>query len=967
MEPVSLSIGIIALAGIFNDCIELFSLISTARDIGRDYKILEAKLDIEKTLLLQWSERISLFKQSYHASLSDARTCDSIRTLLIQIRALLNEGSILQERYGLKPNPEPADGYARKWIASISRQRMGKFINAFQEIGGDTASPTNTVHLPPLQRVRWVVKDKAKFEKLIEDLSYFVEKLTYVIPPSAGDALRMAEEDFDVNWRAEELQLVYDAAAGRKSEFASIARLQLDRKCEQKILDRLKYSKMEARKDSVSECYKNTMAWALDPFSEGQRWSSLSEWLMSGDGIYWLHGKAGSGKSTLMKFLCNHKRTLKYLSTWAEGDRCSTVSFFIWRLGSEEQKSLQGLFRSILYQVLLFDPSLCRELLPSIWEQVYGHDSYDFDLPTTAEMWTISRTIAACRCLSKTCLFIDGLDEFAGDYLEGISYIKCLASGPNLKIVVSSRPEPAFVGAFKRLPSLRLQDLTENDIRDYVEGTLGGQPYVQELEEVEPDEAASLVTEMVSKANGVFLWVIMACRSVLDGFAAYDHMSELRKRIDELPPELEDLFQHMLMKVDSRYRVQMAKILNVCHVSTTGDGIPTLGLALLDAHDMDTTNIPPSRHIPLSDKQAKCRFLEGRLRSRCGGLLEVHSHINSSYGGPGHSAVESCFCGKSDSEGHDGIVDSYVRFMHRTVAEFLDHEETWRLQCLQMGRNKFDPMAAVACISFHLARDWAWSPTRTATLRNSHLWVFASWKYATVANWEPSDQVLPVILEFEHLLKSDKYNEICAILDPSRSLSPTQILTCLAVEVAMVDVVECYRQRTLQDLATWTQMEGQPLLYHATNPIMHPRFEWHLSGDTEFVRVAPAHRMIRYLLSVGCDPNESFRSTYMNTTPWWSWLELVQMTPYDKDEEVETVLDKASVTAAYLEARGFELPGLNIIQDWVEKSMSTLARYPPSASKEAAEEELRAIIQLVQERQSGSSGAVVDAKGCPLM
>ena len=34
----------------------------------------------------------------------------------------------------------------------------------------------------------------------------------------------------------------------------------------------------------------------------------MQDWLLSRHGDYWVSGKAGSGKSTLMKFLCNHEK-----------------------------------------------------------------------------------------------------------------------------------------------------------------------------------------------------------------------------------------------------------------------------------------------------------------------------------------------------------------------------------------------------------------------------------------------------------------------------------------------------------------------------------------------------------------------------------------------------------------------------------------------------------------------------------
>jgi hypothetical protein len=41
------------------------------------------------------------------------------------------------------------------------------------------------------------------------------------------------------------------------------------------------------------------------------------EWLASGDGIFHISGKLGSGKSTLMKYLYKHPRTRRELAKWA--------------------------------------------------------------------------------------------------------------------------------------------------------------------------------------------------------------------------------------------------------------------------------------------------------------------------------------------------------------------------------------------------------------------------------------------------------------------------------------------------------------------------------------------------------------------------------------------------------------------------------------------------------------------------
>lgn len=62
------------------------------------------------------------------------------------------------------------------------------------------------------------------------------------------------------------------------------------------------------------------------------------------------------------------------------------------------------------------------------------------------------------------------------------------------------------------------------------------------LAEKHPLEAQEILDDIVNKSSGVFLWVVLACRSLLSGFASHGRVSELRQSADELPAELEDMF-----------------------------------------------------------------------------------------------------------------------------------------------------------------------------------------------------------------------------------------------------------------------------------------------------------------------------------------------------------------------------------------------------------------------------------------
>jgi len=101
-EPVGLLFGVIALAGTFKDCVDLFSYIRASRSLGRDHEILETKLDVEKTLFLQWAQRVRLLRPEYDERLDHPPTRDTIARVLASVRLLLSEGDKLQHRYGLE-------------------------------------------------------------------------------------------------------------------------------------------------------------------------------------------------------------------------------------------------------------------------------------------------------------------------------------------------------------------------------------------------------------------------------------------------------------------------------------------------------------------------------------------------------------------------------------------------------------------------------------------------------------------------------------------------------------------------------------------------------------------------------------------------------------------------------------------------------------------------------------------------
>ena len=153
------------------------------------------------------------------------------------------------------------------------------------------------------------------------------------------------------------------------------------------------------------------------------------------------------------------------------------ATFFFWRAGRPEQRSINGLLRSLLHCIFSEHPKLIQTI----------------DLLTrhVAHEWTNKRLIEAIQtvlknvesCPIKVCLVIDGLDEFQDPEFRQsqlVSFIQELVRNTHIKAVLSSRPDQCFIDRLAMHPSLRLQDLTYKDICTYVEHRLFDEPLTRE-------------------------------------------------------------------------------------------------------------------------------------------------------------------------------------------------------------------------------------------------------------------------------------------------------------------------------------------------------------------------------------------------------------------------------------------------------------------------------------------------------
>ncbi|KAK4205059.1 hypothetical protein QBC40DRAFT_161739, partial [Triangularia verruculosa] len=328
---------------------------------------------------------------------------------------------------------------------------------------------------------------------------------------------------------------------------------------QQRILRTLAFDGMRNRRDLVHDPHDTTFKWfmhaskSVEEASKVQACERFTSWLESGQGIFHISGKLGSGKSTLMKYLGSHVQGSGHLERWAGNRKLVFTQFFFWRPGTQLQKSLAGLYRTLLHDIFQTCPELIPTVMPSYWAQAESmpwRSDHKLDIDGAQIKAAFNRLIKKDTMDSYQdhcfCFFIDGLDEFEAttqtDHTDLASLLQSWAeagmASNNIKLCVSSREHNSFMNTFSAERRLRLHELTRTDmiacVRDKLDRISASSGF---------DE---LIHEIVGKSQGIFQWlaiVVNNMRSEIDN--GITDAEEFRSLLKKLPSEINALYKHI--------------------------------------------------------------------------------------------------------------------------------------------------------------------------------------------------------------------------------------------------------------------------------------------------------------------------------------------------------------------------------------------------------------------------------------
>jgi hypothetical protein len=304
----------------------------------------------------------------------------------------------------------------------------------------------------------------------------------------------------------------------------------------------------------------------------------FSSWLRTGTDVFWIVGKAGSGKSILMNFIATDRRTAEALRCHMPEMTMHIVPVFFFLAGSSDQQSIPGMLKTILYKIC----SAIPESLSLLVRHIGTTDFKSYVWSQTSLQTALISLLLDCREQHRFCLFIDGLDEFTGDPEELTIYLRKLSTIGNVKLCVSSRPIQKYRFTLGE-PRIVLQDINRSDISRMVRDRLEHHEHVISLKKDNNRRIENLLGGLIAAAAGVFLWASFAVKHLLEGCYNGDTMDILEARLSSLPlSDLDALYAFMMKQMPAPYRAQAAETIMFVSLSP----MPTYVLDLVLQSDL---------------------------------------------------------------------------------------------------------------------------------------------------------------------------------------------------------------------------------------------------------------------------------------------------------------------------------------------------------------------------------------------
>ncbi|OBT56950.1 hypothetical protein VE04_03196 [Pseudogymnoascus sp. 24MN13] len=219
----------------------------------------------------------------------------------------------------------------------------------------------------------------------------------------------------------------------------------------------------------------------------------------------------------------------------------TVITFFFNARGTELERSMLGMYRSVLLQLISKIPTILNDFSDLFSSKINHGEVYEWNI---GELQAILITVMRRRQKQQVVWFIDALDECKDDeilklvkFLENIGRT-AVSSGSPLHICLSRRHYPNIPVRRGIQLTLEKQDGHDQDIMTYIDS---------EFRAPHNPHVVHIKSELRRRSSGVFIWVILVVELLNTAFRRGEGKpAQLQKLLDSVPEELDDLFTNIL-------------------------------------------------------------------------------------------------------------------------------------------------------------------------------------------------------------------------------------------------------------------------------------------------------------------------------------------------------------------------------------------------------------------------------------
>lgn len=296
------------------------------------------------------------------------------------------------------------------------------------------------------------------------------------------------------------------------------------------LLESLASPEMGVRMAAIEPAEKGTCEW-LANHPTYKDWASHRR-LEESHGLLWIKGKVGCGKSTIVKHI--------FLRPSSKACR---IAFFFNARGGPEEKNAYGLFKALLHQLVSNHPHLSTILIKryKLKKRQSGKTDVSWSLP---ELRELLHHVILNAGKTPIEIFVDALDECNEAEIRSlIAFFSwcssdAIAHNTTLRICWSSR-HYRHVSVEHHFQIL-VEHMNLADITLWVQRHLSGGDHLWE----------HFGPQIVSKANGIFLWSVLVVNKIRKLADKGLPISKISRVIDDMPTELNELYRSVLTTLD---------------------------------------------------------------------------------------------------------------------------------------------------------------------------------------------------------------------------------------------------------------------------------------------------------------------------------------------------------------------------------------------------------------------------------